>query len=789
MKKSLFGLVVVLLALGLVLVGCSGPFEALDRSVVAGARAANNGNGNNKVTNNYLEGAELKQDFNNAQFHCNAISGNGRVWPVIPADMKKFDGQLTFTKAEGTRWNLTGVAAQNLDSKGKAIKDSYTPLQMVVCPECGSIEWITFSNNSGEPDGKNIQMQHPGQNLIIEKDWIKHNFPYPLTFKFVSNFALVMNGKTYKLGPGQYFIPEDLSASVEEISCSPGFALAGVSVNGEEVALGKVEGLVGGDKVKFINEDQLPPPVKGKIRFEKIVEGELISAWIKGGVITDYLTGFNLYYANDKGEQGAFKEYQALGSDCSVLFENLENGWYAVEEVKGPKFAEAFVDKGLRYFQVVNGVPFGMSSDFDYDAEYVVLNGYGSGLTLGYPGLNNTGDIFPIHVKNTVTGDVYASFCANAGSQNFSSGYYTVNRNLDYGMAPLADFIAAYNYINNNVGDLDEYRTVTQIVTWYLLGAIEIPSDAFDNIKWDEVAAGRWDVTGLPDAKAIVEDVVLNYSSYAEKGDIVDVVFLTDPNDNSNRIQAQPQLVPVKGKPVFKNIELPPPEKFSVSFTKTAYDGQMPGAGFAFNLFNADTGALVGTYISDSNGIVKADNLPAGNYVFKEVLKTYYPNDIDNAWKFVWAAVYPGIDKDGLYFTIGSNGVVNFPDGNTVNNKLYCKTYLLWDSLDQPWMDRDEAGEGWLYYPNGRVAPYYCYIAEYHEPTCTSGGWIYFQSEKYPDQRFDIPTGEPALGHHWELNTFADGLRCSECGIDIGWWDLSPELYDLYHALGGLGTW
>jgi len=121
----------------------------------------------NKVTNNYLEGAELKQDFNNAQFHCNAVSGNGRVWPVIPADMKKFDGQLTFTKADGTRWNLTGVAAQNLDAKGKAIKDSYTALEMVVCPKCGSTEWITFSNNSGLPDGKNVQMQHPAPSLTL----------------------------------------------------------------------------------------------------------------------------------------------------------------------------------------------------------------------------------------------------------------------------------------------------------------------------------------------------------------------------------------------------------------------------------------------------------------------------------------------------------------------------------------------------------------------------------------------------------------------------------------------
>ena len=106
---------------------------------------------NEKVTNQYGVGAEYKQDFNNAQFHCNANNGNGRVWPIEPTDMKKFAGSLTFTKGEGTTWKLTGVADKN------------GPCTMVVCPECGSIEWVTFSNNSGVPDGKNVQMCHPAK--------------------------------------------------------------------------------------------------------------------------------------------------------------------------------------------------------------------------------------------------------------------------------------------------------------------------------------------------------------------------------------------------------------------------------------------------------------------------------------------------------------------------------------------------------------------------------------------------------------------------------------------------
>jgi hypothetical protein len=217
----------------------------------------NNGNGNNKVTNEYVAGAEFKLDFNNAQFHCNAISGNGRVWPVIPADMKKFDGQLTFTKAEGTRWNLTALKAAILDAKGKATGSYGADLSMVVCPVCGSTSWITFSNNSGVPDGKNIQMQHPGANFTINKEWVKNNESYDLNTKFFANFGITLGSdKTFKVGPGNFFLPEDLTATVEETGCTEGFELVQVKLNGEEVALGPVSDIVGGDAVTFVNEDE-----------------------------------------------------------------------------------------------------------------------------------------------------------------------------------------------------------------------------------------------------------------------------------------------------------------------------------------------------------------------------------------------------------------------------------------------------------------------------------------------------------------------------------------------------
>ena len=93
-------------------------------------------------------------DVNNANFHCNDIEGggNGRVWPNLEAfgvtdgkgngngnNKNKTVEQFEVVRVDGTKWRLT---------------------QPVICPECGSTDWVTFSNNSGAPNGNNVQFQH-----------------------------------------------------------------------------------------------------------------------------------------------------------------------------------------------------------------------------------------------------------------------------------------------------------------------------------------------------------------------------------------------------------------------------------------------------------------------------------------------------------------------------------------------------------------------------------------------------------------------------------------------------
>jgi len=116
--------------------------------------------GNEKVINTFAGTA--KSDFNNAQFHCNDIVGeNGRVWTLASNKFKegmnnvKDTGDLNFkSTSDSTVWELIDTG--------------------FVCEQCGSNEWITFSNKSGVPDGKNVQLQHKGPTkfyLVINKIW------------------------------------------------------------------------------------------------------------------------------------------------------------------------------------------------------------------------------------------------------------------------------------------------------------------------------------------------------------------------------------------------------------------------------------------------------------------------------------------------------------------------------------------------------------------------------------------------------------------------------------------
>ena len=213
----------------------------------------------------------------------------------------------------------------------------------------------------------------------------------------------------------------------------------------------------------------------------------------------------------------------------------------------------------------------------DKDGLFTAIDGFGKGYRLGYPGLTSGGDIFPIHVQNTTSLNIYPSFCAHSGSNYFAGngppggciGYLVVdpirlfeNEGLEYGR-----LMKTFNYIMDmeelhdlidGFDDLDDCRPVTQIITWWLLGNIIIPSAEFDAIAWDLVTKGTPAVRGIPGAKGIIEKIVANCDDYDGDGKVLEVWYMlcdvkADPDhpDNYKHTLAtcQPQLVPIYKAP------------------------------------------------------------------------------------------------------------------------------------------------------------------------------------------------------------------------------------------------
>lgn len=415
----------------------------------------------------------------------------------------------------------------------------------------------------------------------------------------------------------------------------------------------------------------IPVVPKGTINLQKYVDGIDIAAWLTDNYgltksLSDFIECFNLYSVTGDGasyDSTNLVDSQALDLAGTIKFSELADGWYAVEEVLTTEGQGVFEQAPVQYIEIVNGSTVSGGSDFDYSALYTIVNGYGAGYTLGYPGLNNTGDIFPIAVTNTTTGAVYPSFCANGGSVAFSyNGYYVARTDTPNGV-PYNDILSAYNYIEDHVGDLNANRAITQIVTWSLLGAIDTNSTDFDNIDWTTVNS-RHDFYQGSDAKADVLDVMANYHGYQGNGTIVGLAFMVDQyggdfHDN------QPQLVPLYGGGGFYNHTNPPVNpKGTVTFDKAVLsaDGKSTSpAGFgqfAFELFTAvdDNGVLApgdqipntddpdGYYWTDMAGSVTVSDLVPGKYVFVEVPQAG------------WAL---SNYKDGLYFEIVDNGTSN----------------------------------------------------------------------------------------------------------------------------------
>jgi len=783
--------------------------------------AANNGNSGGLIPNKY--DGEIRDQYNNANFHCNAFSGNGRVWTTYGKEVtQKLQDTLYFKNTD-----LRAPQSANKDTTW--LLDNKQLKRIFTCEECGSTQWISYSNNSGVPDGKNIQITHPGEDITVVKKWIMNNdrshyeiekvdkygevtYTMP-TFTAKFEFAYKLNGVSVKdsfslststmngSASKKYFVPTDVAASLTETSFNETSANLGFSiVSGYPVKEGT--------RWTFVNEDDRE--ALASLTFEKRVEGTNIVKWLEEKEYDlDILKGLEFFLSGENGNYGPVTP----NGDGNVVFNNIVPGTYTLsEEITGAavgifkKMAdiEIALADGENKVVVLGGTLKGNIAGPDIQADdlFTIVNGYGTGAILNYPGLNNNGDLFYIGVTNTRTRVVFDSFCAYGNAQWFAGdgGGSGVGYMVAMSIEDRA-YLQAFNYIVDNYysdGDFANHassaRRIAQTVVWALLNQIDITSEAWN------------DVYLTAEEKAAVEDTLANFADYVGNGSVIDVIYMVGVDKDGNQLpkedyrNAQPQIVPIFGTFYVEN-ELEETIDAGISFTKVKFGGllEVLEGEFAFDLFKKDAEGnyiiKIGTYYTDASGKVTAEGLEPGSYKFVEVLATYAIPEAD--YKFIWKA-------DDLFFEINAEGKVVWAvadedlddNGNpTVNNTFWNKSIMQWvkDIQTGAGTMGDELDGGYIFFPGGAGSDTVLYEVSY--PTCMQGGVIWFF---YSDE--DGNKGQPlmsiyfaeATGHIWELSEDGSGLVCNDSGhypIYFGWWDLSADLYEIYQELGGLGAW
>ena len=574
-----------------------------------------------------------------------------------------------------------------------------------------------------------------------------------------------------------------------------------------------------------INHADCGGELHGALTFQKTVDGLGFSIWLDKyleqfdvedwfdviDVIGDLLGGmsFELFAADgtliaeaEIDPSGTiFTEIDAYGNVSFVIkddswygenYKLIPGDYYIVEYLTGTA-AEVFKHENnevRRDFTAGPGED--LIDDFDYTAFYTIVNGHGDRYiqTLGYPGLNNSGDIFYIGMTNTKTGEEYISFCANAGSKNFAGdnhldcgGYYTSTpAEMD-----IDAFLRALNYIEDNIGNLNENRVITQTVIWALLGAVDVGDSAL------------FEATSLTgEEKASIRDVMDNYGDYDGKGKIIDVVLMTCENPIHTFEYCQPQLVPVYRGFTFDN-ETDGEWDSSVLFRKVKYGGLWPidveydedtyevlgFETFGFDLYkrNEDTGEFEKygeTYYTDVNGEIFVKDLPPGDYYFIEIPTTVYKDGLGydefaGSYNLVWQAIYPDGDTDCLWFVITKDGETEWGyleeellDGvlPVVNNIIYSKHHLMWAAGGE---DEDPAGNifipvetTWLGEGKGWIIEFLdncqgmVQIVEVLQPTCYRPGLVWLGCTDCSCTGFSFDFGEQ-LEHDYQAVAIAPG--------------------------------
>jgi len=721
-------------------------------------------------------------------FHCNECGGNGATAVIYQGDdtgvikaigniKKQPAGSMVVEKGDQKDIFGTKTYPIALERVGDTTLWNLITGDDIKCATCGRTDWVTYSNNSGVIEGKNIQAHHP---------------PLPVQ------------------DPDPDPDPVDPDLDVPYGGLSFAKKVAGVNIvdwlDDKGYSKGEIEAILNGLKFYLVNSDN----VKSEPAVVDVDNGVYTFAKIPVGTytLTEEITGAAI---------GIFKALKPI--DNIIIIEDEMTALVLGGTIKGNIAGPDIKDGDL--FQIINGYG---------------RNGYNSatnGLGLGANSqlLNNNGDLFYIGVTNGRAN--FDSFCAFAGAHWFANdgGGIGIGYMVAQSIKDLA-YLRAFNYIVDNYygddfgtfadsGKADQSfaRKVAQTVVWSLLGQIDPASDEFkaSNLTKEQQAA-------------VIATLAAVADGYVGNGSVIDVVYMVGVDAKYEKfgekdfINCQPQIAPIFGTFFVENepeddtgIKDDNDIEVSVSFLKTKYSGLLNVAKdeFSFELFSG--GSLVGTFTTDSGGTVTMNNLVPGSYVIREVLSASTEHAVGNGeFGLVWKALYPK-GADGLYFTIDADGAVDWRDGdNEINNVYINKTQLLWaplqgfelehsgqavlsttgEIIQVIWLDGTSSLKdamivycgtrpGVILFPDtysmlGSTLNWNALDTGYEitKATCTHNIDVFF-----PMGAFEVHG--TALGHDYcVLTEDCQGIACGRCGAWNGYWyqDLG-DYYDLYFDL------
>lgn len=325
------------------------------------------------------EGAREAVILEKNPFHCNTFGGNGRAYAELFQEKLAADKALKKAGIGGVNEGIIYL------SDNAWLLENTTDY---VCSVCGRTEWVSFSNKSGVPNGKNMQFTHaaPVNFTEIVKLWddgegnTSEEGPEGVAAIFdIYQFGgtdtdgnpirgeIVVEGATpgvrYSVEPGTYVVAERIK---------DGFVIQPdqvITVTYDKSAT-----------VEFTNVPEIIPA--GALSLMKTVDGEPINEWV---VVIDDETSYSILDVMDDiifdayvvdGDGASYEgktpfKTATLDLDGAIEFGELPVGWYAIVEnfTEDSLASKIFKAPKVQYFEVHEDGTI-TAGAFNFDADW-----------------------------------------------------------------------------------------------------------------------------------------------------------------------------------------------------------------------------------------------------------------------------------------------------------------------------------------------------------------------------------------------------------------------------------